>query len=60
MVHVGDSYEHDMVGAKAVGMRTVWVPLPGQGEADEQGAADAVIHNLHGLAAVLDAWQARG
>ena len=41
MVHVGDNPEHDIQGAKAVGMRTVWmnargVQWPGGDKADRE------------------------
>jgi putative hydrolase of the HAD superfamily len=41
IVHVGDNPEHDVLGAKRVGMRTVWMnmacaPWPGGAPADEE------------------------
>ncbi|NIM27101.1 MAG: HAD-IA family hydrolase [Gammaproteobacteria bacterium] len=55
-VHVGDDPKRDVHGAKAVGMRTVWInvdgkPWPG-------GASpDAEIRTLDQLEPVLDAWR---
>lgn len=52
VAHVGDSPEHDIAGARAVGMRTVWVNL--RGEAWPGGSpADAEIRNLRELPAAL-------
>lgn len=37
VLFVGDSLEHDMEGAKAAGMKTLWVtPIPGQQPEDER------------------------
>lgn len=53
VLHVGDDPERDVHGARAAGMRTVWVnrdarPWPG-------GApADAEVCDLHGLLGLLD------
>ena len=56
IVYVGDSYEHDIVGPAAYGMRTVWLnrkglPVPGQRQ------PDAVIDNLMELPRILEAWR---
>ncbi|MFQ5742921.1 MAG: HAD family hydrolase [Acidobacteriota bacterium] len=39
IVHVGDSYEKDVAGAMAHGLRAVWVPLPGGEERPAGGPA---------------------
>ena len=54
VVHVGDSWEHDVVGARAAGLRTIWLnrtgaPLPAA------GIADAEIRTLTDLPATLHA-----
>lgn len=56
LVYVGDSYAHDVVGAAAVGIRTVWLnragaPLPGGVQ------PDAVVADLTALAGVLGEWR---
>lgn len=54
IVHVGDSFEKDVVGAMAYGMRAAWLPhseLPVQGEADP--APDWILSDLHELPAAL-------
>ena len=53
VLHVGDDPERDVHGARAAGMRTVWVnrdgkPWPGG------PPADAEVRDLHGLLALLD------
>ncbi|MEV6970857.1 HAD family hydrolase [Hamadaea sp. NPDC051192] len=57
VVYVGDTYAHDVVGAAAVGLRTVWLnragdPVPGS------VVPDAVIDSLDELPAVLSRWNA--
>jgi len=54
VVHVGDSWEHDVVGARAAGLRAIWLnrtgaPLPAA------GIADAEIRTLTDLPATLHA-----
>ncbi|GIH11652.1 haloacid dehalogenase [Rhizocola hellebori] len=56
IVYVGDSYEHDIVGPAAYGMRTVWLnkkglPVPGETQ------PDAVIDNLMELPRILAGWR---
>ena len=52
-VHVGDSLEHDVAGARAAGWRSVW--LNRDGSANETGIApDAEIASLDELDAALD------
>ena len=55
-VHVGDDVERDVRGAKAVGMRTVWVnvsavPWPGGPE------PDAEVRTIDELGPILDGWR---
>jgi 2-haloalkanoic acid dehalogenase type II len=53
IVHVGDNPDHDILGAKAVGMRTVW--MNSQGEAWPGGErADREIDNLLQLPAAIE------
>ncbi len=48
IVHVGDNPEHDIQGAQAVGMRTVWMNPAGQPWPGER-PADRIITNLREL-----------
>lgn len=50
-VFVGDSYEADIVGARGVGMRTIWITAE-----EDLREADAAIADLRGLGGVLDRW----
>jgi FMN phosphatase YigB (HAD superfamily) len=50
-VHVGDSYEYDVVGARSAGMRTVWFDRLGASSGDN--LADLTIRHLTGLAPVV-------
>jgi putative hydrolase of the HAD superfamily len=52
VAHVGDSWEHDVVGARAAGLRAVWLNRAGHPRPAE-GAADAEIRTLADLPAVL-------
>jgi putative hydrolase of the HAD superfamily len=56
-IFVGDSLEHDIVGAKGIGMRTVWRQNKGF-PFDEKylPAADATIETLDDLLPLLDQW----
>ncbi len=56
-VHIGDSYRFDVLGARAVGMRTVWFDTGHhEGAGDE---ADLRVTTLEGLApALLDRFEA--
>jgi len=49
---VGNSYEHDIVGARGVGMRTAWVKADGTGECPN-GAPDYVVARATDLREVL-------
>ena len=51
VVHVGDDAEHDVAGAKAAGLRAVWLDRGGSDDAPVD--ADAVIHDLSELASLL-------
>jgi len=52
IVHVGDNPQHDIEGAKAVGMRTVWMNSQGQGWPGGE-RADREIDNLLQLPAAI-------
>jgi putative hydrolase of the HAD superfamily len=52
-VFVGDDSAADMAGARAVGMRTVWVP-PGGSQGSVPGTADAVVTSLAAVPAVAE------
>ena len=54
-VHVGDHREHDVAGAAAAGLRTVWLNREKLTQ-DAQPAPDAEIHSLLELPAVLESW----
>jgi FMN phosphatase YigB (HAD superfamily) len=54
IVHVGDSYEKDVVGAMASGMRTAWIPLPESPRGDDlDPAPNWVLSDLHELLPAL-------
>jgi len=53
-VMVGNDYGRDIVGAKAVGMHTVWLATGTDGEAVAAPAADVVIADLERLPVALD------
>jgi FMN hydrolase / 5-amino-6-(5-phospho-D-ribitylamino)uracil phosphatase len=52
VVHVGDFWDHDVVGARAAGMRAVWLNRAGI-PAPDPSAADAEIRSLSDLPATL-------
>jgi putative hydrolase of the HAD superfamily len=52
-LYVGDDPEYDVIGAREVGMRTVWVNRDNQEWPRELRAADAEIRDLHGLIDLL-------
>jgi HAD superfamily hydrolase (TIGR01549 family) len=55
IVHVGDSYDKDVLGALRVGMRAAWVPRSAAEEAAAQGPApDWILAELADLPAALD------
>lgn len=57
MLYIGDSYEHDMQGAKAAGWNTIWMNRRGHDIPEEDCCADRVVPNEEALvsAAVSDA-----
>jgi putative hydrolase of the HAD superfamily len=58
-VMVGDSLPHDIAGAAALGIRTVWVNRQGQ-EPLADVKPDATVQDLHGLANLLAGWSCAG
>ncbi|MGF1612780.1 MAG: HAD family hydrolase [Gammaproteobacteria bacterium] len=54
-VHVGDDPQRDVMGAGAVGMRTVWIN-PHRRAWDGTETPDAVISSVTQLGAVLESW----
>ncbi len=52
-VMVGDTYEADIVGAKAVGMHAIWMPHRGSDEGAMHAAADCVVGNLLEIPALI-------
>jgi HAD superfamily hydrolase (TIGR01509 family) len=52
--YVGDYYPYDIVGAKATGLRTIWLRVPYSPAGDD---ADAVISELAEVVPVLDRWR---
>ncbi len=59
-VHVGDSPEQDMEGARAAGMRCVWMNRARATWSHDGAAPDAEIGALHELHPVLARWHAEG
>lgn len=57
-VHVGDSPEQDMDGARATGMRCVWMNRHGLDWTHNSAAPDAQIGALHELGPLLARWRA--
>lgn len=55
VVHVGDDPDRDILGARAVGMRTIWINAK-QRPWQAQEVPDAIIHTLGELQAVLASW----
>jgi putative hydrolase of the HAD superfamily len=52
-VHVGDSYEYDVLGARRAGMRAVWLSQPRSNGHGDSNLADLTVSSLHGLAPAL-------
>jgi HAD superfamily hydrolase (TIGR01549 family) len=52
-IYVGDNPHHDVVGARGVGMRAVWLNRPGN-RFDAQVEVDAEIADLDGLLELLN------
>ncbi len=59
-VHVGDSPEQDMDGARAAGMRCVWMNRSGAPWRHSSAVPDAEIGALHELHPVLARWHGEG
>lgn len=55
-VHVGDSPQQDMEGARAAGLRCVWMNRARQPWTHEGSTPDAEITALHELAPLLERW----
>ncbi|MDJ0833845.1 MAG: HAD family hydrolase [Gammaproteobacteria bacterium] len=53
-LYVGDDPEYDVVGARAAGMRTVWVNREHIDWPDQYQPAEAEINNLHQLLELMD------
>ncbi|MFT6680620.1 HAD family hydrolase [Haliea sp.] len=60
IVHVGDNPEHDILGAKQVGLRTVWVNLAGAPWEPADYRADAEVTALRDLPAAIAGLGAAG
>ena len=56
VVHVGDHPEHDIAGAAAAGLCTIWLNRHGKSWTGGEGEPDAEIHSLNEIAALLDKW----
>jgi FMN phosphatase YigB (HAD superfamily) len=52
-MHVGDSYERDVVGARAAGLRTAWL-VGAQPAPVESPTPDLTLRSLDELLAYLD------
>ncbi|ETV92288.1 hypothetical protein, variant 1 [Aphanomyces invadans] len=55
VVHVGDDYICDITGAKAVGMRTIWITSDPV-DASMYPDADAIVRSIAEIIAVLETW----
>lgn len=70
VVHVGDHYEYDVVGAKNAGLRTIWVNAAwdkpdalsrhalAPEDADKYAAADAIVKSVTAVLDVVTLWNA--
>lgn len=56
ILHVGDDPEHDVDGARAVGLRAVWVRRGARPWPDGLAPPEFIVPDLHGLEALLAAW----
>lgn len=55
--YIGDSYEHDIAGAKAAGWNTIWLNRSRKEEGRPAGAADETVHTEEELrAAIFQKW----
>ncbi len=57
--HLGDRPERDVAGAKALGIRAIWIRPPGF-EGPSEPAPDAEINSLSELPPILERWTAAG
>ena len=57
--HVGDSPEQDMDGARAAGLRCIWMNRSGLNWTHDSVAPDAEISALHELGPLLARWRAQ-
>ena len=53
-VHVGDDLRTDVEGARAVGMKTVWVPGLSQGPSSDDGRPDVAVQSLSGVSEAVE------
>ena len=53
VVFIGDSYARDMVPARALGMKTVWLRVPAATTVPEPGVVDACINSLTELSGLF-------
>uniref|UniRef100_A0AAV1US93 Haloacid dehalogenase-like hydrolase n=1 Tax=Peronospora matthiolae TaxID=2874970 RepID=A0AAV1US93_9STRA len=70
IVHVGDHYECDVEGAKRAGLRTIWINAKwakpdaltradlSPEEAEQYGAADAIVKEVNAVLLVVQCWNA--
>lgn len=56
ILHIGDDPEHDVEGARAAGLRAVWVRRGARDWPDGLAPPEFVVDDLHGLEALLVAW----
>jgi putative hydrolase of the HAD superfamily len=62
-VFVGDRLFEDVYGARAVGMRTVYIPhsnIPAHELGHTDGEPDAIIQGLNELLPLIDSWEGHG
>lgn len=56
ILHVGDDPEHDVEGARAAGLRAVWVRRGERAWPDGLAPPEFIVPDLHGLEALLATW----
>ncbi len=59
-VYVGDRLFEDIHGPQAIGMRAIWIPhsdLPPDQVVPVDATPDAIVHELHEILGVVDAWR---
>jgi putative hydrolase of the HAD superfamily len=62
-VFVGDRLWDDVLGARQVGMRTIWIPhsnIPEEQVPDASATPDATAHRLLEVFGIVEAWRAEG